>query len=376
MIGRRLLSSNTGSSSRLVFNAHENINKLLEQHDRSSYILGQYIPEPARNAFLAIRAFNIEIGKINNGGNNTNSIASKASMQLSSSLGVSTGDMKFKFWSDLISKIFADPYKDQNIGEPIGILLQDSLRNDINLDIDCFHRFLQTRRNFIKSGNFNTVDNICSYGEGTYSQLNYLTQGALLSPGVSPSSIKLLEYSSLLQQQVNDIAAHIGQATAICAMILGCQFYGSSRNQVTLPIHLMTKFDLSQESLLRLTQGHIKDSQEIESIKEKLKAIVYETAITANDHILSAKSKLSKSKLEIKNIVKANQQDKLIQSQFKKWRKNIPDAIYVPYMLAIPTQLYLERLQKYDFDIFHPKMLQKEWKLPWRSFKSFYQRNL
>lgn len=376
MIGRRLLSSNTGSSSRLVFNAHENINKLLEQHDRSSYILGQYIPEPARNAFLAIRAFNIEIGKINNGGNNANSIASKASMQLSSSLGVSTGDMKFKFWSDLISKIFADPYKDQNIGEPIGILLQDSLRNDINLDIDCFHRFLQTRRNFIKSVNFNTVDNICSYGEGTYSQLNYLTQGALLSPGVSPSSIKLLEYSSLLQQQVNDIAAHIGQATAICAMILGCQFYGSSRNQVTLPIDLMTKFDLSQESLLRLTQGHIKDNQEIESIKEKLKSIVYETAITANDHILSAKSKLEKSKLEIKNIVNANQQDKLIQSQFKKWRKNIPDAIYVPYMLAIPTQLYLERLQKYDFDIFHPKMQQKEWKLPWRSFKSFYQRNL
>lgn len=373
-IGRRFSSSVSGNSARLVFNAHENINKLLEKNDRSSYILAQYIPEPARNAFLAIRAFNLEINKINDGGNNPSSVASKASSQLSSSLGVTTGDMKFKFWSDLLSRVFADPYKDQNIGEPIALLIQDSLRNDINLDIDCFHRFLQTRRNFVKSVNFNTVTDICSYGEGTFSQLNYLTQGALLSPNISPSSIRLLEYSSTLQAKVNDIAAHIGQATAICAMILGCQFYASSRNQITLPIDLMTKFDLSQESLFRLSQGHIKDKAEIDSIKEKLKSIVYETAITANDHILSARDKLAKSQIEIGEIVKANGQDKLLTSQYKKWRKDIPDAVYVPYMVAIPTQLYLERLQKYDFDIFHPKLQQKEWKLAWRSYKGYYQR--
>lgn len=373
MIGRRLYSS-AASSSRLVFNAQENINKLLETNDRSSYVLAQYIPEPARNAFLAIRAFNVEINKINNGGRNASSVASKASSQMSASLGISTADIKFKFWSDLLSRIFEDPFKEQNIGEPIGILIQDSLRNDINLDLDCFHRFLQTRKQFVKSVNFNSVNDICSYGEGTFSQLNYLTQGALLSKDISPSSVRLLEYSSSLQSQVNDISAHIGQASAICAMILGTNFYGSSRNQVTLPTDIMTKLDLSQESLLRLTQGHVEDKGEVETIKEKLKGVIYETAVTANDHMLSARNKLTKSKEEIKEIVKANKQDGLLVGQHKKWKGGIPDALFVPYMVGIPTQLYLERLQKYDFDLFHPKLQQKEWKLAWRSYRGYSSR--
>ena len=54
----------------------------------------------------------------------------------------------------------------------------------------------------------------------------------------------------------------------------------------------MTSSGLSQESLLRLFQGHIKDSAEENQIKEALKNVVYETAITANDHMLTAKSKL------------------------------------------------------------------------------------
>lgn len=80
-----------------LHSAREDINSLLEVHDRSSYILAQYIPEPARDAFLAIRAFNLEINKINDGGNNTNSVSSKASNQLSGSMGISTTDIKFKF---------------------------------------------------------------------------------------------------------------------------------------------------------------------------------------------------------------------------------------------------------------------------------------
>ena len=48
-------------------------------------------------------------------------------------------------------------------------------------------------------------------------------------------------------------------------------FYAQSRNQITLPVDLMTSSGLSQESLLRLFQGHIKDSAEENQIKEALK---------------------------------------------------------------------------------------------------------
>ncbi|KAK6461654.1 isoprenoid synthase domain-containing protein [Scheffersomyces coipomensis] len=362
-----------------LYNATENINKLLESHDRSSYILAQYIPEPARNTFLAIRAFNLEINKINDGGNNLESVQSRAASHLTKATGFSTSDLKFQFWNDLIAKVFTqDPYNDQNdLGEPIAFLLRDGLRNHLNLDISYFHQFLQTRKHFLSHKQFKNIDDICSYGEGTYSQLNYLTQAVLLSPSISPSTIKLLEYSPSLQSKISDIAAHIGQATAIGAMILGMQYYASSRNQITLPIDVMTKFDLSQESLLRLMQGHLKpDDPQVNEIKEKLKNIVYETSIRANDHMLSARDILSKSQSEIKEIVKAHNQDSLIQGHSKKWRKGVPDVLLTPFMVSIPTSLYLRKLEKHDFDLFNPSLQQKEWRLPYTSYRNYYQRRI
>ncbi|CAH6722602.1 hypothetical protein CLIB1444_10S02168 [[Candida] jaroonii] len=351
----------------VIFNAREDVNKLLESQDRSSYILAQYIPEPARDAFIAIRGFNLEINKIH--GNKTG-----ASTQLSSTMGLSTADMKFRFWNDILARIFTNPMNDSNIGEPIAILLRDAIRNDLNLDIGYFHRFLQTRKHFVENTSFSTTNDICSYGEGTYSQLNYLTQGLLLSPNISPSVIKLLEESTVLQSLVSDISAHIGQATAIGSMILGMNFY-ASQNRITLPIDLMTKYDLSQETLFRLSQGHLNDESQISEAREQLKNILYEMATTANDHILTARDKLSKATTEIKDI-KNNTNDELIQKQFKNWKKGVPDVIFTPFMVGIPTVLYLNKLQKNDFDIFGKDLQKKEWRLAWTSFKNYYQRKI
>ncbi|KAK6896563.1 NADH dehydrogenase (ubiquinone) complex I, assembly factor 6 [Candida tropicalis] len=373
-VGKRFLSTNYQS---ILHNAQENVNQLLESSDRSSYILAQYIPEPARNSFLAIRAFNLEINKINEGGSNAQSRASRASSQMSSTLGVSTADLKFKFWSDLLLRVFTEDSRNEtDLGEPIAILLRDGLRNDFNLDISYFQKFLQTRRQFLKNGGtFQTTNDICSYGEGTYSQLNYLTQSLLLSPSISPSVIRLLEYSPELQSLLSDIAAHIGQATAVSSMILGVPYYAQTRNQVTLPVELMTAHDLSQESVLRLCQGHAgEDVSEESRVKEKLQEVVYQTAITANDHIITARDKLAKASSTIGKVLESHANDRLLAQQSKNWRKNIPDVIFTPMMVGIPTVLYLNRLEKCDFDIFHRKLKQKEWRLAWTSFKDYYKR--
>ncbi|GEQ66506.1 hypothetical protein JCM33374_g169 [Metschnikowia sp. JCM 33374] len=352
-------------------NSIENVNALLEANDRSSYLLAQYIPEPARNTFMAIRAFALEVNKITDGGS-SNGRAARASNQLSKSIGISTADMKFKFWSELMAKAFSDT---GDIGEPVAFLIRDGLRNGLNLDISYFHQFLQTRRHFLNNKQFAAVSDICSFGEGTYSQLNYATQAILLSPQISPSVIHMLELSTPLQVKVSDIAAHIGQATAVSSMILGMNFYASMRNQVTLPVDLMTKHELSQESLLRLSQGHL-SSNEIQETKEKLKNVVFETAVTANDHLLSAREKLKQVKHEISDIIKQRPRDHLLTKNSKKWRSGLPDVIFVPFMLAIPTSLYLQRLEKHDFDVYSKKLQHKEWRLAWNSFKNYYQRKI
>ncbi|KAI3402525.2 hypothetical protein KGF56_004617 [Candida oxycetoniae] len=372
--------SQNGKYEGLIHRSVENVNQLLEKSDRSSYILAQYVPEPARNTFLAIRAFNLEVNKIHDGGKNVNSRAFQASNQMAQTLQVSTADLKFKFWSDLVLRVFTGDANtsSQELGEPIAMLLRDGLRNGLNLDISYFQQFLQTRRHFIKNNAiFNTTNDICSYGEGTYSQLNYLTQGLLLSPSISPSSIKLLELSNDLQTLVTDISAHIGQATAIASMINGLRFYASSRNQVTLPVDLMTKNNLSQESVLRLFQGHITDTSDDEfEIRDCLKQVVYETSIVANDHMLTARKKLADFKVQVRDVINSHRKDELLSKYSKNWRGNVPDTIFTPMMIGIPTSLYLRKLEKYDFDILNPRLQQREWRLAWTSFRDYYKRTI
>lgn len=365
------LSLRSFSYEQQLARSAENVNVLLENSDRLSYILAQYIPEPARNGFLAIKAFGLEVNKINDGGAATGSRALRALSQLSSSMGLSTADMKFKFWSDLLSRAFTDHGE---IHEPTIFLLRDALRLGLNLDISYFHQYLQTRRHFLQNKQFKTVEDICSYGEGTYSQLNYATQALLLLPLISPSVIHLLELSPQLQNRVSDIAAHIGQATAVSSMILGFDYYASTYNIVTMPVDLMTKFELSQEQVLRLAQGHLKDKAQEEETKEKLQNVVFETAVTANDHLLSARSKLAEVRDDIEKLVKSKPHDNLLQRNYKKWRKGLPDAVFIPFLNAIPTALYLEKLEKSDFQIYSPKLKQKEWRLGWRSFRNYYKR--
>lgn len=350
----------------------ENVNRLLEVNDRLSYLLAQYVPEPARNTFLAIRAFALEINKITDGGR-VGDHATGALARLHQSMGITTADMKFKFWSEIMVKAFADA---SVIGEPIAFLIRDGLRNGLNLDISYFHQYLQTRRHFVKNKQFSNVSSICSFGEGTYSQLNYATQAILLSPQISPSVIHMLELSTALQGKVSDVAAHIGQATAVSSMILGLNFYASTRNQVTLPIELMTKHALSQEAFLRLSQGHLTDGDEVRDTQDRLKNVIFETAIVANDHLLSAREKLYQVRQDISAILDLRPRDNLLSKSSKRWKRGLPDAIFVPFMVAIPTSLYLQRLEKHDFDINNKQLQHKEWRLAWNSFKSFYQRKI
>jgi hypothetical protein len=46
------------------------------------------------------------------------------------------------------------------------------------------------------------------------------------------------------------------------------------------------------------------------------------------------------------------------------------------FMPAIGTRLWLDRLQKFDFDIFKPELLRSDWKLPWKSYLAYTRKTL
>lgn len=337
----------------------------LSTFDKSSYILSAYIPRPARDYFIAIRAFNIEVSKIS-------AQDSQVNTQLKSAIGVSSNDLRFKFWEEMLFKIFQNPYSDQVIGEPVGLLLRDGIRNEFNLSPEGFNQILSTRKLFLTKSYFQNTDELCSYGEGLYSQMNYLVQNLLLSNQLSPSTIRLVEESTELQSLITEISAHIGQATGVASIVIGTKYYALNKNQINLPVDIMAKHDLSQESLLRLFQGHEDDKALIEA---RLKDVIYETCIAANDHLLTAREKLKRAKQEISKIISSTD-DELVLEKAKTWKKGVPDCLFVPFMSSIPLNGYLSQLEKNDFDILSKKIENNYWSLVWNSYRNYQKRQI
>ena len=57
-------------------------------------------------------------------------------------------------------------------------------------------------------------------------------------------------------------------------------------------------------------------------------------------------------------------------SKSSQQREEIERAFGV-FMPAVSTELWLNRLQKYDFDVFREELRRREWRLPWRGYWAF-----
>ncbi|ODV97109.1 hypothetical protein PACTADRAFT_48864 [Pachysolen tannophilus NRRL Y-2460] len=290
--------------------------------------------------------------------------------------GIDPVNAKLKFWEDLIYKLECDSNnRGIMIEHPVSILLADCLRQNYNINLRYLSTFLNTKKNSLNNQVPNNIESLCSYGEGTYSQLNYALQGLLLSETISPSCIKLLENSIFLKNLITDIAAHIGQSMSIATTLIRLKYFANKKNSIYLPIDLMLKKNLSQEQLLKIFQGYIdKDSKEFINISNSLSDLVFEMATVANDHLLTARSKFSKVKQEIQTILKDNSNDAYLLSCSDKWLQGVPDAIYIPFMSAIPLQIYLGKLETHNFDIINNNLETKEWRLAWKSYWNYNKR--
>lgn len=276
-----------------------------------------------------------------------------------------------------------DPVKELSKGivgsamvqEPLSILLLAALTNEnIQLSKRFFITLIQSRETYSLLPSFRSLDSMASYGEGTFSQVNYLLQEACYSVNKQVDDF-LREYPQI-DELGNKMVAHVGQATGIASLLKGFVYHGR-KGWIVLPVDLLAKHDLSQHTLSKMFNemnnasamasdnggGNKSPEVKIEDIvspqvRQKLSDIVFESATRANDHIISASSTLKDLKLQLSN--------------------NVPDAIFVPALNVVPTKLYLERLEQHNFDILNPKLLNQkgsDWKLPYRSYKAYKLRS-
>lgn len=340
----------------------------IRKFDSPSHTLLAFIPPTTQNAYLALRAFNIE----------TSRIADIASTTIIRS-------MRLQFWRDNINSAFAmRPQK-----QPVSILLTHALA-----DLDArtqgkgkmsktwFMRIISEREKYMDGRPYPTIESLERYAENTYSTLLYLTlQGLPVGSVVA-----------------DHIASHIGKAAGITAILRGLPLVAfpappnhhnnnptalggtldtqrRTQGSITLPLDVMTRAGVREEDVFR-------KGAEAAGLRDA----VFEVATRASDHLITARQML-------KNVYAGQDVDHPFehegeeehryqhQHQYEggaggkrdksaQQREEVGRAFGV-FMPAVSTELWLNRLQKYDFDVFREELRRREWRLPWRGYWAF-----
>lgn len=333
------------------------------KYDSPSFTLQTFVPPPARDAYLAIRAFNIDVARVADATSNT-----------------TVGAFRMQFWRDTIAKALAgSPPK-----EPVAILLAKAAedlasRTDgkSRMSKNWFTRVIDTREKHLSNPPYPSLSALESYAENTYSTLLYLTLSALPVASVT----------------ADHLASHIGKAMGISAVLRGLPLIafppplnhhnssnlggalgsGSVRQgAVLLPLDVMSQHNVVEEEVLR--QG---------ASAPGLRDAVFTVATRANDHLITAREMLKNLKagseigheFEHMEEEEHNYSPQQLAAGTNKQLEDVEKSFGV-YIPAIATQIWLDKLEKVDFDIFHPTLRTTDWRLPWKAYWAFKRRAL
>jgi len=297
-------------------------------------------------AYMAIRAFNIELARVPD-------VVSMPSI----------GSMRMQFWRDTINATFELRPPE----EPVAILLASFLSQGPKLNKTWFHRIINTRDRKLTHPGFTNIADLESYAESTYSTLLYLTLSAL----------------PLKSLTMDHLASHIGKAAGITAVLRGVPLLAFppppnqhsnnpagmlplSRDRqgvITLPLDVMSQCGVHEEDIFR-------NGANATGIRDA----VYTVAVRASDHLITARSLLQNVQSyqepghEFEHMHDEGHEytkyDIGVRTSSEKRKEEADKGFGVVMGPAISTQLWLDTLQRVDFDIFHESLRRMQWKLP------------
>lgn len=135
-----------------------------------------------------------------------------------------------------------------------------------------------------------------------------------------------------------------------------------------LPLDIMAQTGVKEEEVLR--QG---------ANATGLRDAVFTVATRASDHLITVQQMLSNLHAG-RDVGHEFEHQAEEEHQHGAQRKEEPleevDRAFGVFMPAIATRLWLDRLQKVDFDIFRPELLSSDWKLPWKAYWAYKRKTL
>ncbi|OJK01694.1 hypothetical protein ASPACDRAFT_1898864 [Aspergillus aculeatus ATCC 16872] len=339
---------------------------LLQKYDSPAYLLHTFIPQHARPMYFALRALNVSLSLI-------------PDTTSSHTIGL----MRLQYWRDAVTKTLAGrPPK-----EPIAILLAAAIEDlhtrtggAARISKGWLTRLINAREQTLTNDPYPTLAALEAYAENTYSTLSYLTLSALPMTSVT----------------ADHLASHVGKAVGIAAVLRGLPLvafpqqqqqqqqqnpgagvgqYNNKQGAVMLPLDVMAQAGLREEDVFR--QG---------AEAPGLRDAVFTVATRANDHLITAQQMLSNLRAgqdvghEFEHEGEEGHTYEPSPDQNQQQRAETPleevNRAFGVLMPAIPTRLWLARLESFDFDIFRPELLRSDWTLPWKAYWAFKRKAL
>ncbi|KAF9584958.1 NADH dehydrogenase (ubiquinone) complex I, assembly factor 6 [Lunasporangiospora selenospora] len=278
---------------------------LVRKADYEGFLCTQFFPKHQQSTQMALRAFNIELASIRESVSNTD-----------------IGRMRMQFWRDSLDKIFAGTPPQQPVALSLAYALQEldlhhqqhhaqytgSSLVEPELSKIWFKRIINEREQNLSDPQFMTIGQMESYSENTFGSLLYLQ----------------LESVGVKSLEADHAASHLAKAMGITTMLRAFPFH-MHQDRMIIPAEITAKHNLSQEALFRKP-----------TITPALQDATLEVATAAHVHLATAQSYMT----------------------------NLPKEALPVLMAGIPTESYLKRLEKADFNPLDPSIQQREWFLP------------
>ncbi|KAF2453559.1 Squalene/phytoene synthase, partial [Lineolata rhizophorae] len=356
-------------------------------HDHPSHVLRAFVPPPALDAYLALRALNVETALIPDAAS-TPAVAA----------------LRYRFWQDAVSAALTPPHAAPK--EPIATLLAHAAAAAASspsagsssgsgsgsrgatsaykapvLSLPRLRRLLSARASRVEAPPPATPDALDAHAETTYASLLYLTLSA----------------ARVAHPHVDHVASHVGKAQGIVAALRGLPLLvegapraqrgntpqaaglaplGTSRTALPLPLSTLADCGVRDEDLYRYGPG-----------AENVRDAVFAVATRAHDHLRAARELAQairagrepghafehEEDLAVEDAARYASAGGGLGGDMAEAERELERGFGI-LMQGVAVGLWLERLQRADFDVWDRRVRGREWKLPWRAFWGWRRR--
>ncbi|KPM11163.1 Squalene/phytoene synthase-like protein [Sarcoptes scabiei] len=288
--------------------------EIVKKFDYENYLATLFIKNDLiRKTAFTLRAFNVELSLVRD-------MAKTDQM----------AHLRFQFWNSIVQEIYSDNFEPKIFAKkydniPLALGLSDIL-SDRKLSKHWLVKLIEIRDNpkYLGSFPFNTLEELEKYAESSIVSLYYLINEEIIS-------LSSNQTSSSHHLNLDHLANHLGKAQGLINTLRGVR-HNSKNRRCYIPTDVLVETKSSHESFLQCSSD---DPNLIEA--------VYTIASRSNEHLIQAKELF----------------EKLSRSD-----RSVYFSLYI-------SQFYLDDLQRYSFNIFHPILHSRNglipWKLWWRS---------